>query len=435
MATTATLRIERFADQGRCVAHLDGRVVFVRFALPGELVEVALDQPQRADARFWTGEVARVIEASPLRQEPVWPLAGPLAWGGGLGGADLVHVTPAGQREWKAAVIADQMRRLGHVDVDVPVEAMPGDDANDGLYWRTRIEMVANTDGHASMRRRESHERIDVRTMPLATRGLLAVADELGIWEHNEPDAHLRLAVPAPRDVADDADTATLRAAIGDNFGYLVDGHLAAGRGHLTEHARVDGRDFAYRVDASGFWQMHREAPLALPQYVLDQVRGALGGKADPVIWDLYSGSGLFTLPLAALTGPRARVLAVEGAPGAVRNARHNAGEAGLAGVTFLQGDVAKALAHLMRDHALKALRRPDAIVLDPPRAGAKAKVCRQLAASGARTIVYVACDPASLARDTATLVQDGYLLDAIRAFDIYPDTHHVETVATFRRA
>ena len=88
----STIRIERYADQGRCVGHIDGRVVFVRFALPGELVRVALDEPHDREDRFWTGEVVEVLEASEDRTDPIWSLAGPLAMGGGVGGADLVHV-------------------------------------------------------------------------------------------------------------------------------------------------------------------------------------------------------------------------------------------------------------------------------------------------------------------------------------------------------
>ena len=114
----STIRIERYADQGRCVGHIDGRVVFVRFALPGELVRVALDEPHDREDRFWTGEVVEVLEASEDRTDPIWSLAGPLAMGGGVGGADLVHVSLAGQLKWKVTSVAEQMARLGHVDVE-----------------------------------------------------------------------------------------------------------------------------------------------------------------------------------------------------------------------------------------------------------------------------------------------------------------------------
>lgn len=427
----ATVRIERFADQGRCVAHIDGRVVFVRFALPGELVRVTLDEPHDRDERFWTGEVAEVLEPSPYRAEPAWPLAGPLAMGGGAGGADLVHVSLAGQLEWKSAIVHEQMARLGHLDVEVPVERIAGDEALGGLNWRTRIEMIADADGKPSMRRRGTHVRVPIDTMPLASRALLAVAEHAGVWNGGwRPGCQIRIAVPEPRTLdTSAADAAQLLAAVGDDFAVLADGELRAGSRTLHETVELDGTRFSYRVNAAGFWQMHRMAPMRLPQYVLSLVRQALDGKREAAIWDLYSGSGLFTLPLATLACQDAKVLAVEGAPQAARNAERNLRQAGLGNVTARCSDVAKALAKVPAP-----LARPDVVVLDPPRAGAKARVCRQIAGSGASAVVYVACDPASLARDAATLTGLGYRLRSIRAFDIYPMTHHVETVALFTR-
>ena len=327
----ATVQIERYADQGRCVAHIDGRVVFVRFALPGERVRIVLDEPTDRSDRFWTGEVVEVLEASPDRVAPSWPLAGPLAMGGGVGGADLIHVSLEGQERWKEAAVMDVMRRLGHVELDeIPVYAMPGDEDAQGLHWRTRIEMITDDEGRPSM---------------------------------------------------------------------------------------------------------HREAPQVLPQYVIDQIREVLGDRAprngrNLVIWDLYSGSGLFTLPLATLIDEHAKLVSVEGAKTAVANARRNLKSAGIHTVQALCGDVLKTLEKDIDPQRA----HPDIVVLDPPRAGAKAKVCTKIANSGAPIVVYIACDPASLARDTATLTQHGYALHSIAAFDIYPMTHHVETVAVFTK-
>ncbi|EFA23827.1 class I SAM-dependent RNA methyltransferase [Bifidobacterium gallicum] len=434
-----TLWIERYADQGRCVGHIEGRVVFVRFALPGELVNVTLDEPYNRDDRFWTGEVTQVLETSPDRVTPQWKLAGPLNDGGGLGGADLIHVSRDGQLKWKADVVKQQMHRLGHLDVDVPIEALPGDDETGGLHWRTRIELIADDQGKPSMRRRGSHVRVPIDDMPLASQALLSVARNERVWDGGfEPNQQIRIAVPEPRDVyvPPQPDLDWLAQVVGDNYAILVDGQVKAGKRNLTETIDVQGRTFTFTVDANGFWQMHRMAPQRLPEHVLYLVRLALQGKTDPVIWDLYSGSGLFTLPLAALAGAvngadgtGARVLSVEGAPQAVKNARLNIKAAGLSNVTALCGDVAKTLHHVPAE-----LAHPDVVVLDPPRAGAKAQVCRQIAASGAQAVVYIACDPASLARDTATLTEEGYELRDIRAFDLYPMTHHVETVALLTR-
>ncbi|OSH03098.1 RNA methyltransferase [Bifidobacterium adolescentis] len=417
----STIRIERYADQGRCVGHIDGRVVFVRFALPGELVRVVLDEPHDREDRFWTGEVTEVLEASEDRVEPVWPLAGPLAMGGGVGGADLVHVSLPGQLKWKSMSIAEQMRRLGHVDVDVPIERMPEDEAEQGLHWRTRIEMIADENGRPSMRRRGTHVRVPIDTMPLASRALLNAAEKEHVWDGGfTPGSQIRLSVPEPRG----------NAEIADNYAVLVDGEVTAGNRELTEKVTVCGREFEYGVDAGGFWQMHRHAPIALTGHVMSLVHGELDGAASACLWDLYSGSGLFTLPLATLSAGRTRMLSVEGGKTAVKHAQRNLRAIHLGNVDARVGDVAKTLANVRND-----LAKPDIVVLDPPRAGARAKVCRQIAESGARSVVYIACDPASLARDTATLASLVYDLADIRAFDIYPTTHHVETVALFRKA
>lgn len=421
------VRIERYADQGRCVGHIDGRVVFVRFALPGELVRVTLDEPHDRDDRFWTGEVAEVLEASEDRVPPAWPLAGPLAMGGGVGGADLVHVSLPGQLRWKAVTVSEQLSRLGHVDVAVPIERIDGDDALGGFHWRTRIEMIADDDGRPSMRRRGSHARVALDTMPLATKSLLAVADADHVWDGGfEPGAQIRLSVPEPRGDRRDADAI---AAVGDNYAVLVDGELRSGSASLAEQVTVGDTTFEYTVDANGFWQIHRQAPIALANHVIDLAKQEIGDRPSACIWDLYSGSGLFTLPLATLVTPRTRMLSVEGARVAVKNAQRNLRHLDLADVDARCGDVEKTL---MRVPA--HLSRPDLIVLDPPRAGARAKVCRQMAASGAKSIIYIACDPTSLGRDAGTLRGLGYRLADVRAFDIYPMTHHVETVALFRR-
>ncbi|MDE5640191.1 MAG: RsmD family RNA methyltransferase, partial [Bifidobacterium castoris] len=313
----------------------------------------------------------------------------------------------------------------------------PGDAESRGLHWLTRIEMITDDEGRPSMHRRGSHLRVPIETMPLATRAVLEAAAMNDIWDGALPaNAQLRVAVPEPR--AEAAETATpgaLRRAIGDNYAVIVDGKVRHGSRNLTERISVDGREFTYTVDAAGFWQMHREAPQALPQYVIDQVREALAGRAprngrNLVIWDLYSGSGLFTLPLPTLVDDHAKLVSIEGSKTAVANGRRNLKAAGVHTVQALCGDVLRTLekdVDPQRAH-------PDVVVLDPPRAGAKAKVCAKIADSGAPVVVYIACDPASLARDTATLTRLGYALRSIAAFDIYPMTHHVETVAVFTR-
>lgn len=176
---------------------------------------------------------------------------------------------------------------------------------------------------------------------------------------------------------------------------------------------------------------MHRMAPAVLAGTAMKEMADTGADKAR-VIWDLYSGSGLFTLPIAALY-PHAEILSVEGAPAAVRSARRNLKEAGADNVTVLEGDVVKVLRSL-GNTARSRLTHPDIILLDPPRSGAGRRACEQISKTGAHSIIYISCNPASLARDTAYLLDSGYTLGSIYAHDIYPMTHHVETVAVLSR-
>lgn len=416
-----TVRVERYADQGRCVGHVNGQVIFLRFALPGELVEASVDLPVRSNRRFLTGEVTKVLEASPDRVSPAWSLAGPLAWGGGLGGADLVHVSLAGQLNWKKTIVQEQFERLGHVSSSVDVIRPEGDEELGGLNWRTRIDLIADEKGMPSMRRRESHERVPITSMPLATQELNVQAQELGVWKGGfVPGSSIRISVPYQGCALQD-----------NNFALIVNDETKVGKRKLLEKVTVSDHDFMYEVDAAGFWQVHRQAPALLASEVLQSVQTGLESSHAPVIWDLYSGSGLFTLPLAQLLATGTRVMSIEGSRTAVTQAKRNIEHAGVSSqVTALCGDVAATLAAGVPDK----LSQPDVVILDPPRAGAKANVCHQISQSGAPLIIYVSCDPTSLARDTDTLGKEGYQLTHVHSYDIYPMTHHVETLAVFTR-
>ena len=310
----------------------------------------------------------------------------------------------------RLAVVAEQLRRLARTDIPVTVEATPGE--TDGLGWRTRIELSADTAGRAGMHRFRSDEVVALQAMPLASTAIEA----LGIFGRRWP-AGSRITVTAP--VGEDRPVVLVDGAPWSAGG--PDSRPNA-RSAVREHANVRGHRYTWRVAASGFWQVHREAPEVLAGAVLD----ALGDVAGATVLDLYSGAGLFTLPLADAVGDGGRVVAVEGDPGAVRDARRNAHdrphvELHLGGVPeVLRGD---------------PVARADVVVLDPPRVGAGREVVDRVAGLRPGRVVYVACDPAALARDVAYLAERGYALDTLRAFDLFPMTHHVECVATFAPA
>jgi tRNA/tmRNA/rRNA uracil-C5-methylase (TrmA/RlmC/RlmD family) len=185
-----------------------------------------------------------------------------------------------------------------------------------------------------------------------------------------------------------------------------------------------------YQVKAGAFWQPHRDAPGALIGTVMRLAADVLAG--GPVtVWDLYCGSGLFTVPLAAAAPEGSAVWAVEADPAAIEGARRNTrGRDGVHlrrdGVHLRRGDVAA---------VGPTLPAPDLVVLDPPRRGAGGGVSAGIVQARPERVIYVACDPAALARDTATLIHGGYRLDDVVGLDLFPHTHHVECVASFTRA
>ena len=391
------------AHGGHCVARLEGRVVFVRHTLPGERVRARLTETGEGKS-FWRADAVEVLEASPDRVPSAWPAAGP----GGVGGGELAHVALPAQRSWKRSVLEEQLRRLAHDERAVPVVASPGDDERGGLGWRTRIDLVVDGEGRAGMYRYRSHEVLPLADMPLASDDVAA----LGLFDRRWPaGARIEVAVPA-----------------GAEAGVvLVDGvpfDLSRGRpdprpnARSTVHERVTTQagSWTYRVSAAGFWQVHREAPAVLVGAVL----GAAGDLAGARVLDLYSGAGLFALPLADATGEGGAVLAVEGDDRAVRDARRVVHDR--PHVTLHAGDVGRVLA--------SGVGAADVVVLDPPRTGAGRRVVEAVAALAPGRVVYVACDPAALARDVALFAAQGYALDAVTGYDLFPMTHHVEAVA-----
>ncbi|GAB3157858.1 TRAM domain-containing protein [Myceligenerans halotolerans] len=459
------LEIGAVAHGGHCVARHEGRVVFVRHTLPGERVRARVTS---TGSRFWRADAVEITSASPDRVTPAWPAAGP----GGVGGGELSHVALEAQRRWKAGVVTDQLRRIARYDGALldgfEVTAAPGDDAAGGLGYRTRIDLVADSDGRLGMHRFRSHDVIALDPlpagMPLATAEVAALAEAEGLFDRRwPPGTRVEIVAPGgaggwsgdPRVVGQSLDrphgnpptTSGAGAAGTSGAGagggealVLVDGEpWHRGRVDARANARRAVREavtvrlpgteeeatFTYRVHAAGFWQVHRAAPGLLAQAVLD----AVGPVAGATVLDLYSGAGLFTLPLAAAVGDGGTVVAVEGDDGAVRDARRNAH--GLDQVRLFAGDVAEVLAG--DDDGAPA--RADVIVLDPPRAGAKRDVVAAIADRDPERVVYVACDPAALARDVGYFAQAGYHLTALRAFDLFPHTHHVETVAVLERA
>ena len=422
------------AHGGHCVARHEGRVIFVRHGIPGEKVRIRLTEDGES-AKFWRADVVEVLESSPDRVDHFWHAAdAQRSWSHGhppVGGAELGHISLDRQRRLKAEVLAEQLRRLAGVDLAVPVEAVgeAAAGAGTGLAWRTRAGFAVTAGGKLGMHAHRSDAVFPVREMPLAVDGINA----LRLWDIDlQGIERVEVAAPAngSRPLVLLVPSAGTRAK---RLGAIVaqlpeDVSVAAvdpGTGAVTQ---LRGRTWVqetaagheYRVTGDGFWQIHRDAPETLVGAVTGFLHDGGYLAAGSVVADLYAGAGLFTAPLADAVGVTGSVLSVEGAPGTSRDARKNLH--GAPQVEIIQGKVERVLRQQPRSF--------DALLLDPPRAGAGKAVVNQLVAAGPRAIAYVSCDPASFARDVGYFQQAGWALEGLRAFDLYPHTHHLETVA-----
>ncbi len=396
MGERVVVEVGPVAHGGHCVARTEGQVVFVRHALPGERVEVELTEGDTG-SRFLRGDVVEVLESSPDRVTPPCPYAG------ACGGCDFQHVSLPGQRALKTAVVREQLQRLAGIESDVEVEAVPGDDpAASGLGWRTRVQYAVGGDGRAGLRRHRSRDLVvlteDDGPCRIAHPGLPAVADRE--W----PEAH---SVEAVRSSTGQRLRVVHRRAHVRLLGPEV----------MVERVPLGDTERDYEVTGAGFWQVHPGAARALTA----AVRDALGVRPGERVLDLYCGVGLFAADLAGAVGTDGEVLAVESEPVAVADAERNLADLPQAQVRTGRVD------RLLARGALGS--SADVVILDPPRTGAKRPVVRAVAALAPRAVAYVACDPAALARDVAVFAEEGYRLASLRAFDLFPMTHHVECI------
>ena len=429
------------AHGGHCVARHEGRVVFVRHGIPGEKVRIRLTDAGES-SKFWRADVVEVLERSPDRVPHFWHAADSLrSWPHGhppVGGAEFGHVALERQRQLKSDVLAEQLKRLAGIELATEVEpvgaapanaAMPDHTGVPGLAWRTRASFAVTVGGKLGMHAHRSDQVMPIQDMPLAVEGITS----LNLWDIDlqgierveaaaPANGSRRLVLLAPAPGTKTKRISAIIAQLPDDVSVAsidpVTGDLKQLRGRTWVQETAVGHDF--RVTGDGFWQIHREAPETLVGAVTGFLHDGGFLDAGAVVADLYAGAGLFTAALADIVGTTGSVLSVEGAPGTSRDARKNLH--GAPQVEIVQGKVERVLRHKPRNF--------DALVLDPPRAGAGKAVVSQLVDAAPRAIAYVSCDPASFARDLGYFQDRGWALQQLRAFDLYPHTHHLETAA-----
>lgn len=396
--TELTLTTGAPANGGSCVARHDGRVVFVRYALPGETVRVRVVDERGS---FWRAEVVEVIDPSPDRVDSLCPIAGV----DGAGCCDLAFATPDASRRIKGAVVANQLSRLGGYhwrDEDSATAEPVGSGAATG--WRTRVRLDTTADGRPGFHRYHSADLVTDLGCAQLPSGMVDGLDDLRV--PGGAQLHLALDSEGTRHVVQSGPKNGRKSPT-----RVVDGQYEAVQ-------RIGSR--VWRVPVTAFWQAHREAAALYS----DLVAGWAQLEPGMTAWDLYGGAGVFAASLAEQVGESGHVVTVDTSRGSSRSAR--AALADLKSVSVITDSVRRALA---TQH-----QRADVAVLDPPRTGANREVIDQIAAADVPRIIHIGCEAASFARDVGLYLRHGYHVEGIRVFDSFPLTHHIECVAVLNR-
>ena len=383
--------IEKVAHGGHFIARHDGAVIFVRHAIPGENCTIQITS---TGSSFNRADVVSVEAASEFRVEAPCSFANR----NGCGGCDFQHISVEHQRTLKSDVIAEQFSRIAKMELRIEVE-----EVGESTHWRTRAIATTDRNGKLGFYKSRSHSIAPVTDCIICVDGMnfseIASRDLKG-----DVRVEISASNTGERSIA-------LAPTRGEEKARLTEGPAVL-------HENVLGR--LLEVSQESFWQSHKKAPEVLTQAVLEFAQL----KSGEHVLDLYGGVGLFSAAILEAVGSKGHVDLIEGSKVATADAARNF--AAFSNITIATGDVAK---------LLPRITAADVVVLDPPRDGAGKEAVAHIARLAPRAIVYVACDPAALARDTAYLADHSYSLVKVRAFDLFPMTHHIECVALYARA
>jgi 23S rRNA (uracil1939-C5)-methyltransferase len=375
---------ERLAYGGDAVARYNGLAVFIPLAAPGERLRVQIVERKKNFAR---AVIERVLKPSPARREP------PCRYFGDCGGCQLQHLSYQAQLEAKLGFVRDALERIGHIDW--PHEIRIQHAAEFGYRGRAQVKIDKDR-RRIGFNRTASNAVCDVASCPIL------------VPELNEALQSLRAA-------GSETEVAQIEMAAGDEAVSFEPALAALPSGA----AKRTVRGVVYSFSASTFFQ-------ANPSLLGDLIDEAIGEESGEFAIDLYAGVGLFTIQLARRFK---RVIGVESDREAGEFALENLSVNRITNVEFHTGNAEAWL----KSSVEKPTRSPDLLLLDPPRSGA-AEAVRLLDALAPLRVTYVSCDPATLARDLRSLIDSGYELSKITAFDLFPQTYHVETVAALER-
>ncbi len=407
---TFTLQLTGIAHGGAALGRHESRVIFVPYALPGETARVEITQDK---GRFAFARLVELLEPAPERIAPACPYFGPA--GAGCGGCQWQHVEYQAQLRFKAEIVADQLTRIGKIAAPLVHPTLPD---SSGWAYRNHAQFHPAPGGGLGFQAAGHNETIAVEECPILHPLLADLYAALDLDFAGLARLSLRAGTASGDrmlvfEMVDDLPPALEIDLPVSCVLLLSDGRHAnlIGSNHITE--TVAGR--SYRISAPSFFQVNTPQAGQLVRLVLEYL-DLQGGET---VLDGYCGVGLFTTHLAGQAG---LVVGIESAPAAVADLLENT--AGFENVEIIEGPVEAVLPEL--DVPL------DAAVVDPPRAGVDRFALDALVERHPARLVYVSCDPATLARDAGRLARAGYRLVEVQPVDMFPQTYHVESVALF---
>ncbi|WP_312280814.1 23S rRNA (uracil(1939)-C(5))-methyltransferase RlmD [Oscillibacter sp.] len=434
--------VEGYSSEGLGIVRINGAVVFVPRAVRGEEVRLRIVKAMKTS---YAGEIEEILTVSPERVEPDCPYFGE------CGGCVYRHMTYAEELQSKLQKVNDALRRIG--GLMLRAEEILG--AENPLHYRNKAQYPVGADGAVGFYRRRSHRVIPVERCQICAPAADKTAGAVGAWmkkygvspydektgkglvrhvyvRTNRAGESLCCVVLNGKNAPREPElSAMILAAAPKTVGVVLNGNVSRGNVILGERYRtLWGQDFLmdelcglqFKLSVPSFYQVNREQAEVLYGKVVEFA----GLTGTETVLDLYCGAGTITL---AMSKAAKRVIGAEIVPEAIENARENAERNGISNAEFFQGDAADIAAKLEREGL-----RPDVICVDPPRKGLAPEVVDSVAAMGPERVVYVSCDPATLARDLKRFAELGYRAERAVAADLFPGTAHTEVIVGLSR-
>ena len=378
-----TLNIGKIVHGGHFIARHNNQLVFVRHGISGEIANVKITS---INSKLAFGDAIEILKKSKDRVKSPCKYSKP----GGCGGCDFQHISPEIQKNLKKIIIQDQFNRIAKIDINPEVIST---EPLTGLNWRSRLDLAISNNGKTGLYSHRSNEIIEIDECLIAVEQINKSKVFSKYWNTSD-----RLSISVSSENELNVNQAGKNILGSDELKEVVD-------------------DNTYTISPKSFWQSHKNAPRLLLQQVRKYAKIKLGDR----ICDLYGGAGLFTAPMAKLTGEAGEVHLIERDNDCIKDAKK-----------MFKTKKNIIIHHGKVEQKLGKIKNIDIIILDPPQNGAGKQVIHQIIDKKPKSIVYVSCDPTSLARDTKILIDNNYTLSNVLGLDLFPMTHHIECIASF---